>query len=43
MDSSAAGSLLELANKLAIAFQQLASLAKTGTKKDLIMKARRSL
>jgi hypothetical protein len=40
MDSSAAGSLLELANKLAIAFQQLASLAKTGTKKDLIMKAR---
>jgi len=40
IDNSAAGSLLELANKLAIAFQQLASLAKTGTKKDLIMKAR---
>jgi len=40
IDNTAAGSLLELANKLAIAFQQLASLAKTGTKKDIIMKAR---
>jgi len=40
IDKTAAGSLLELANKLAIAFQQLASLGKTGTKKDLIMKAR---
>jgi len=40
VDNTAAGSLLELANKLAIAFNQLASLGKTGTKKDLIMKAR---
>jgi hypothetical protein len=40
IDKSAAGSLLELANRLAIAFQQLASLGKTGTKKELILKAR---
>eukprot|EP01128_Nolandella_sp_AFSM9_P006515 TRINITY_DN3373_c0_g1_i1.p1 TRINITY_DN3373_c0_g1~~TRINITY_DN3373_c0_g1_i1.p1 ORF type:complete len:1095 (-),score=366.28 TRINITY_DN3373_c0_g1_i1:104-2929(-) len=39
VDSSAAGSLLELANRLALAFQQLASLAKTGTKKEMILKA----
>lgn len=40
VDNSAAGSLLELANRLGVLFQQLASLAKTGTKKDIIMKAR---